>query len=235
MKISRFSWLLALLSVLWVSGLALALVFSPADTTQGECMRILYVHCPASWLSLLILTAMAILSAVFLIMGNPKADLWAEACAPVGALMTVFSLITGSLWGKPIWGTYWIWDARLTSMALLFFLYGGILGVRAALVSPLGAGKSVAVLTLFAWLNVPLIKGAVVWFHTLHQPASIVRFQGPTLPGPMMMTLIVMTGAMGGTAALLIWLRSRILKLKARQRSEGVREMRTVSITDGRG
>jgi heme exporter protein C len=186
----RLLW--AFILVLWAGGLALALIFSPPDYQQGQAMRILYIHVPASWGALAVYTLMALGSAAFLIWRAPLGDLIAHAAAPIGAVFTVISLVTGILWGKPMWGTWWVWDARLTSMLILLLLYGGYLGLRHVFEDPFQAPKPAAYLAIFGWLNVPIIKGSVYWWSTLHQPASVFRTQGPALHPEMLLPLGVM-------------------------------------------
>lgn len=200
--------------LLWGIGLILALVVSPPDSQQGEGMRILYVHVPASWFALGVLTLMAGASALFLIFRMPRADILAETLAPLGTLMTCFSLTTGALWGKPMWGAFWVWDARLTSMLILLFLYGGILSLRRAFSTPFAAQQPVALLTLVAWLNVPLIKGSVHWFHTLHQPPSLLKTVGPTLHPQMLFPLLVMSFAFAASLLLLTAWRMQMIQAR---------------------
>lgn len=214
----KLAWACALF---WGMGLALALVFSPADYQQGQVMRILYIHVPASWGALAVYTAMAIASAIFLIWRAPVADLASASLAPIGAVFTGISLITGMLWGKPMWGAYWVWDARLTSMLLLGLLYIGYIALRNTLDDIEQASKSCACLAVFGWLNIPVIKGSVYWWTTLHQPSTIFRAKGPAMPPEMLLPLGVMTIAwilatlvlFRYSFALVLWKRKWLAKL----------------------
>ena len=152
-----------------------SLFASPPDYQQGESVRIMYVHVPAAWMALFCYTNMAIAAAVGLIWKHPVADLAAKATAPIGACFTFLALLTGSLWGKPMWGTWWVWDARLTSMLVLFFLYLGYMALHNAFDDPARGVRASSILALVGFVNVPIIKFSVDWWYTLHQPASIVR------------------------------------------------------------
>jgi heme exporter protein C len=156
-------------------GLYLGLVASPADDQQGETVRIMYVHVPAAWMALLCYSAMAASSAGYLIWKQPLAELAARATAPVGACFTAIALVSGSLWGQPMWGTWWVWDARLTSVLVLFFLYLGYMALVSAFDDPARGGKAASILALVGFVNVPIVKFSVDWWNTLHQPASVLR------------------------------------------------------------
>ncbi len=199
-------------------GLWLALLVAPADYQQGESVRIMYVHVPAAWLSLMAYSAMAVASAVGFIWKHPLADVAAKAMAPIGALFTALALLTGSLWGKPMWGAWWVWDARLTSMLVLFFLYLGYIALWAAIEDPVRAGKAAGILAIAGFVNVPIIKFSVDWWNTLHQPASVLRPGGPTIDAAMLHPLFVM--ALGYTlvfaAVLLVRIETEILARRVR-------------------
>ncbi|MGL6187850.1 MAG: cytochrome c biogenesis protein CcsA [Holosporales bacterium] len=199
---------------LWISALWWALVVSPSDFRQGEGVRFLYLHVPCSWLALGIITVMMGASILFLVGGLVRANLLSEALAPIGGLFAFLSMITGALWGKPIWGTFWVWDARLTSMLILWISYGGIWALRSAFTSPYEAQKPVAFLILITWLNVPIIKGSVTWFRTLHQPASVIKFSGPSLSLDLLIPLMLMTVALGATTFWLVRWRLRLLEMR---------------------
>lgn len=192
-------WFLAGAAVLGVAGLWFGLVASPPDYQQGQSVRIMYVHVPAAYMGLAIYLAMAVASAMFLIWKHPLADAMARAAAPIGAGFTLVCLVTGGLWGKPMWGAYWVWDARLTSMLVLFFLYLGHIALTSAFDDPNRGSRAGAVLALVGVVNLPVIKFSVDWWNTLHQPASILRFQdgqivAPTIPGEMLLPLFLMLG-----------------------------------------
>jgi len=183
---------LAAALVLLVSGLYLSLFASPPDYQQGEAVRIMYIHVPSAWMALFIYSIMAAASASGLIWRNPLSYIMASASAPIGAAFTAITLITGSLWGKPMWGAYWVWDARLTSVLILFFLYVGFILMFSAFDSRERAEKSAAVLAIMGFINIPIIKFSVDWWNTLHQPASIFRIGGPAIHSSMLWPLLIM-------------------------------------------
>jgi len=210
-----FAWPAGLLILV---GLYFALIASPADYQQGETVRIMYVHVPSAWMALFVYSSMAIASAVGLIWKHPLAHLSAQAAAPIGACFTFLCLFTGSLWGKPMWGTWWVWDARLTSVLILFFLYLGYMALNSAFDDPSRGERSAAVLALIGFVNVPIIKFSVDWWNTLHQPASVVKMSGPAIHSSMLIPLLTM--ATGFTlfffAVLLIRMRTLMLARRAR-------------------
>lgn len=185
------------------AGLYLALFASPADYQQGEAVRIMYVHVPAAWLSLAVYSFMALMSAVFLIWRHHLADVAARAAAPLGAGFTLITLVTGSLWGKPMWGAWWVWDARLTSVLVLFFLYMGYIALANLPRPPAQTARSCAILALVGFVNIPIIKFSVEWWNTLHQPASLLRAGGSAIATPMLIPLLVMAS---GFMMLFVWL-----------------------------
>jgi heme exporter protein C len=206
-------------AVLFIAAaLYFALFASPPDYQQGETVRIMYIHVPAAWMALFVYTAIVIASAVGLIWKHPLAHLAAQAAAPIGACFTFLCLLTGSLWGKPMWGAWWVWDARLTSVLVLFFLYLGFLALNAAFDDPSRGEKSAAVLALVGFVNVPIIKFSVDWWNTLHQPASVVKMSGPAIHASMLVPLLTM--ATGFTlyflAVLLVRMRALILARRVR-------------------
>ena len=187
-----FAWpALALGLYGFVGGLAIA----PADYLQGEGYRIVYVHAPAAWLSLMVYTVMAASAAVGLIWRMPVAHAIAASCAVIGASFTLLALATGSLWGRPMWGTYWEWDARLTSVLILFLMYLGLIALWRAVDDPSRAARAAAILTLVGALNLPIIKFSVDWWNTLHQPASVFRVGGPTIHASILVPLLTMAVA----------------------------------------
>jgi heme exporter protein C len=173
-------------------GLYLGLFVAPPDYQQGESVRIMYVHVPSAWMGLFIYTVIAAASAVALIWRHPLADLVAKASSPLGAAFTFLALVTGSLWGKPMWGTWWVWDARLTSVLVLFFLYLGHMALLNAFEDPLRGIRSAAVLALVGFINVPIIHFSVEWWSTLHQPSSVLRMSGPAIHPSMLWPLLAM-------------------------------------------
>lgn len=174
MELSRrvLPWVSAAAAALLIYGLYLAFFASPADYQQGETVRIMYIHVPCAWLSMMIYALIAVSSFGLLVFRHPLADVSAKAAAPIGAAFTFLALFTGSLWGKPMWGTYWVWDARLTSVLILFFLYLGLMALRASLEDEAAAAKLTAVLALVGVTILPIIKFSVEWWNTLHQPST---------------------------------------------------------------
>ena len=181
--------------VLTAVGLYLALVVAPPDYQQGDAYRIIYVHVPAAWMALMVYGMMAVASAIGLVWRHPLAEIAARAAAPIGAAFTAVALFTGSVWGKPMWGTFWVWDARLTSVLILFFLYLGYIALHDAFDEPQRGARAASILCLVGSVNLPIIKFSVDWWNTLHQPASILRVGGPAIHTSMLAPLLVMFGA----------------------------------------
>ena len=192
------------------AGLYYALFQSPPDYQQSETVRIMYVHVPAAWIALSCYVGMAVGAAVGLIWKHPLADLAAKASAPIGAGFTFLALVTGSLWGKPMWGAWWVWDARLTSVLILFFLYLGYMALWQAIEDSQKAGKAAAVLALVGAVNVPIIKFSVDWWNTLHQPASVLRMDGPAIHPTMLWPLLIMALAFKAYFVALLLARMRM-------------------------
>lgn len=188
-------WLVAATAVLMSVGLYYALFNSPADYQQGESVRIMYVHVPAAWMALFCYTVVAGASAVGFIWKHPLADVAAKEAAPIGASFTLLALVTGSIWGKPMWGAWWAWDARLTSVLILFFLYVGYMSIWRAFPDKIRAARLAAILAIVGFVNIPVIKFSVEWWNSLHQPASVFRAGGPTIDGSMLAPLLLMGGA----------------------------------------
>ena len=185
-------WMAWATVLLMGAGLYMGLVVAPADYQQGESVRIMYVHVPSSWMALFCYTGMAISAAVSLIWKHPLADLIAKSTAPIGASFAFLSLLTGSLWGKPMWGTYWVWDARLTSMLVLLFLYLGYMALIEAFDDPTRGTRASSILVLVGVVNVPIIKFSVDWWNTLHQPSSVLKMSGPSIDASMLWPLLLM-------------------------------------------
>ncbi|MBP6767950.1 MAG: heme ABC transporter permease [Reyranella sp.] len=173
-------------------GVYLAFFVSPEDYQQGKTVRIMFVHVPSAWLSMGGYAMLAALGASLLVWRHPLAALMARAAAPVGASFAAVCLLTGSLWGRPMWGTYWVWDARLTSMLLLFFLYLGHIALSRAYDSPERGDRAAAILALIGVINLPIIKFSVDWWNTLHQPASITRLDAPAIHNSILVPLLWM-------------------------------------------
>lgn len=212
---------LACLSVLsFLVGLYYALFQSPPDYQQGEYVRFMYVHVPAAWLSLFCFSLMAGASALAFVMRHPLADVMAQEAAPLGAMFTFIALISGAFWGKPMWGTYWVWDARLTSMLLLFFLYLGYIGLVKAYGNQPFGHKIARSIALVGFINIPIIKGSVEWWATLHQPASLIRSGGPAIHSSMLIPLLWMSLAFFSLFAVCLLMRimGRLAYLKEQRK-----------------
>src|SRR5438552_3926261 len=216
-------WCAGATLILLIAGLYLGLFVAPADYQQGESVRIMYVHVPAAWMAMFVYACLALASAVALIWRHPLADLAAQAASPIGACFTFIALVTGSLWGKPMWGTCWVWDARLTSVLVLFFLYLGHIALAHGFESAERGERAGAVLALVGIVNLPIIKFSVDWWNTLHQPASIFRLGGPTIDPSILWPLLIM--ALGFTfffiTLLLLRVRSEFLATKLRVAAAG--------------
>ncbi|OAP38972.1 heme transporter HemC [Sinorhizobium glycinis] len=184
-------WLAALTVLFFAAGLWLSFT-TEGDYQQGETVRIMYVHVPSAWLSMMCYTVMAISALGTLVWRHPLADVSAKAAAPIGASFTFLALVTGSLWGKPMWGTWWVWDARLTSVFVLFLMYLGLMALNRAMEDPARSARVSAVLVLVGFVNIPIIKFSVEWWNTLHQPASVMRLGGPTIDPEFLWPLMIM-------------------------------------------
>lgn len=213
-------WLKGLTALSFLAGLYLALLASPPDYQQGETVRIMYVHVPAAWMALFSYLMLGLASASSLVWRHPLADIAAQALSPIGAAFTLVALATGSLWGKPMWGTYWVWDARLTSFLLLFFLYLGHMALLDAFDDRNRGRRSAAVLALVGLVNLPIIKFSVDWWNTLHQPASITRMDGPSIDPSMLWPLLTMAAAFHFFLLTALLERMRTLLLEARLRAQ---------------
>lgn len=173
-------------------GLWFALFASPPDYQQGETVRIMYVHVPAAWMAMFVYATMAAAAFSSFVWRHAVAEEYARAVAPLGAVFTLICLVTGSLWGKPAWGTWWIWDARLTSVLVLFFFYLGYIVLVNSFEDRARGLQAGAVLLLLGAVNLPIIKFSVDWWNTLHQPASVLRMDGPRIDGSMLRPLLLM-------------------------------------------
>ena len=211
-------WAAGLAAALLALGLYLAWFVAPPDYQQGETVRIMFVHVPAAWLGSAFYAAMTVSALGTLVWRHPVADVAQRAAAPLGAAFTLVCLVTGSLWGKPMWGTYWVWDARLTSMLIQFLIYCGLLALWRTVEEPNRAARAVAILTLIGAVNLPIIKFSVDWWSTLHQPASILRLGGSTIDASMRYPLFVMIAAFTalGIALQLAGMRTEILRRRVR-------------------
>ncbi len=217
-------WLGWLCLALIVAGLYGGLVLAPTDYQQGDSYRIIFIHVPAAWMSLFVYLVMATAGAVGLVWHVKLADVIAASSAPLGASFTFIALVTGSLWGKPMWGTYWVWDARLTSELILLFLYLGVMGLRAAIDDVRTAGRASAVLTLVGVVNIPIIHYSVQWWNTLHQGPTVSKFDAPSIDVRMLIPLLIMTVAFKLYYATVLLMRSRCEVLERERQSQWVRE-----------
>ncbi|MDC0662133.1 heme ABC transporter permease [Marinobacter sp. SS21] len=184
-------WLLALGLGLLVAGLVWGLAFAPKDYLQGNSYRIIFIHVPSAFLAQSVYLMMAVAAVVTLVWRMKLADLFVQAVAPVGAVLTFLALFTGAVWGKPTWGTWWIWDARLTSMLILLFLYFGAIVLGSAISDEKASARAVAVLILVGVVNIPIIKYSVEWWNTLHQPATFKLTEKPSMPPEMWVPLLL--------------------------------------------
>jgi len=219
-----FSWLTVLLMI---AGLYGGLVFAPADYQQGESFRIIYVHVPSAWMSLFIYIVMAVAGGVGLIWHIKIADVLAKSCAPVGASFTFLALATGSLWGKPMWGTWWVWDARLTSELVLLFLYLGYMALQSAFEDRRVAARASAILALVGLVNIPIIHYSVEWWSTLHQGATVSKIAAPSIHIDMLIPLLIMALAFKAYFVTIVLLRSRTEILEYECHSTWVSELLT--------
>ncbi len=214
-------WFAAASALLFVIGLYLSFFASPADYQQGETVRIMYIHVPAAWLSMFVYASMAVSALGTLVWRHPLADAAQKAAAPLGAGFTFICLVTGSLWGKPMWGTWWVWDARLTSELVLLLIYLGLIALWQTLEDSGLAARAAAILTVVGVINLPIIKFSVDWWNTLHQPESVFRMDGPTLPASMLWPLFVM--ALAATLLFLtlhlMGIRNEILRRRLRRQT----------------
>ena len=212
------AWMAAVLAV---AGLVIGLGIAPADAQQGEAYRIIFVHVPAAWMSMVIYVAMAFWAGIGLAFNARLAAMFARALAPTGALMTFIALWTGALWGKPTWGAWWVWDARLTSELILLFLYLGFIALHGAIDDVRRADRSAAVLALVGVVNVPIIYFSVKWWNTLHQGASISLSKAPSMATPMLTGLLVMVAAVWLYCIAVTLVRVRVLILERARDARG--------------
>jgi heme exporter protein C len=193
-------WCGAAAALLAIAGLYVGFFVAPTDAQQGEAYRIIFIHVPAAWMSMFLYLVMALWAAMGLAFNTRLSAMMARALAPTGALFTLIALWTGSLWGKPTWGTYWVWDARLTSELILLFLYLGFMALQAAIDDPRRADRAGAVLAIVGAVNVPIIYYSVQWWNTLHQGASVSLTRAPSMAAAMLTGMLLM--------ALAFWLYS---------------------------
>ena len=220
-------WFAVLTVLLFAIGLPWALVIAPEDYQQGNSVRIMYIHVPAAILAQSSYFMMAMAGAIFLIWRVKIADVAMASAAPIGASLTLLAILSGAIWGKPTWGTYWVWDARLTSTLVLLFLFFGVMLLRSAMSERAGAGRACAVLALVGVVNIPIIKYSVDWWFTLHQPSTFTLTEKPAMPSEMYLPLVVMLFAYY-SFFLLVWLMQMRAEVIAREaRSDWVQKLVT--------
>ncbi len=212
-------------ALLLLVGSVWALAFAPADYQQGNSFRIIYIHVPSAILAQSCFMMMAVSGAIGLIWKMKIADMFVKAAAPIGASFTFLALLTGAVWGKPTWGTWWVWDARLTSMLILLFLYFGIIALQSAIEDFSTAAKASAVLALVGMVNIPIIKYSVEWWNTLHQPATFKLTEKPAMPAEMWVPLLVMVIGFYCFFATVILLRTRNEILERERRTNWVKKL----------
>ena len=202
--------------IVFLVGLYFSILNSPPDYLQGDSMRIMYIHVPAAWLALGSYSFLALSCICWFIFRNPNFNLFAKSIAPIGAIFTLIALVTGSIWGKPTWGTWWAWDARLTSMLILFFLYVAYIMTWQSIVNKELAAKISAALGVIGFINIPIIKFSVDWWNTLHQPASINILAKSSIHSSMLFPLLIMTAAFALFALLIFLMKynTELIKIK---------------------
>ena len=211
--------------ILLIIGLYQSLIVAPTDYQQGESYRIIYIHVPAAWMSMFIYMVMAISGGIGLVWKIKMADVVASSSAPIGAAFTFLALVTGSLWGKPMWGTWWIWDARLTSELILLFLYLGFIALESAIEDRRTAANACAVLALVGIVNIPIIHYSVEWWNTLHQGATVTRFDKPAMATSMLIPLLIMAVAFKLYYLLTMLMRVRVKILETEKDTRWMQEL----------
>ena len=218
-------WVWVITISLFAVGLFLGLTQAPADYQQGETVRIMYVHVPAAWSALMVYSVMALASIVGIIFRHPLADIAAKAAAPIGMAFCFLALATGSLWGKPMWGAWWVWDARLTSELILLFLYLGVISLYGAIEDRRSAARAVAILALVGVVNIPIIHYSVEWWNTLHQGPTVTKFDAPSIDVRMLVPLLIMALAFKLFYIVNMLMRARCELLSRERNSRWVAEL----------
>jgi len=218
-------WFGAACALLMLYGLYGGLVLAPADYQQGDSFRIIYIHVPAAWMSLFIYVVMAVAGIIGLVWRMKMAEVVLISSAPIGAAFTFLALVTGSLWGKPMWGTWWVWDGRLTSELILLFLYLGVIALHNAIEDRQTAARAVAILAIVGVVNVPIIHYSVEWWSTLHQGPTVTKLDRPSIHIDMLIPLLVMAVAFKLYYVTALLIRSRVELLERERNSKWVREM----------
>lgn len=218
-------WFALIAGLSLIGGTLWALMFAPADYQQGNSFRIIYLHVPAAILAQSAYMLMAVAGAIALVWKMKVADMVLKSAAPIGASMAVLALATGAIWGKPTWGSWWVWDARLTSMLILFFLYLGVMALNSAIENESTAAQASAVLSLVGVVNIPIIKYSVEWWNTLHQPATFKLTEKPAMPAEMWVPLLVMVVGFYCLFAVSLMMRLRNEIVWRERRTGWVREL----------
>ncbi len=211
--------------ILLVAGLYVGFFVAPTDFQQGEAYRIIFIHVPAAWMSMFLYVVMAFWAGIGLAFNTRLSSMFASAIAPTGAMFTFIALWTGALWGKPMWGTWWVWDARLTSELILFFLYIGFMSLQAAIDDPRRADKAGAIIALVGVVNVPIIYFSVQWWNTLHQGASVSVNQAPAMASTMLTGMLIMVFASWMYSIAVILKRTRVIILERESHTAWVAEL----------
>jgi heme exporter protein C len=212
-------------AILLVAGLYVGFFVAPTDFQQGEAYRIIFIHVPAAWMSMFLYVVMAFWAGIGLAFNTRLSSMFASAIAPTGAMFTFIALWTGALWGKPMWGTWWVWDARLTSELILFFLYIGFMSLQAAIDDPRRADKAGAIIALVGVVNVPIIYFSVQWWNTLHQGASVSVNQAPAMASTMLTGMLIMVFASWMYSIAVILKRTRVIILERESHTAWVAEL----------
>jgi heme exporter protein C len=220
-------WFAAAAAILAAIGLYIGFFVAPTDFQQGEGYRIIFIHVPTAWMSMFLYVVMAFWAAVGLAFNTRLSSMMAQAIAPTGALMTFLALWTGSLWGKPMWGTWWVWDARLTSELILLFLYIGFMALQASIDDPRRADRAGAVLAIVGVINVPIIYFSVQWWNTLHQGASVSITRSPSMATTMLWGMLVMALAAWMYSIAVVLVRVRAIILERERNADWVRDLKT--------
>ena len=221
-------WLGGLFLMLLVAGLYGGLVLAPPDYQQGESYRIIFVHVPAAWMSLFIYVTMAFCGVVIIVWRMKLAEVVLISSASIGASFTFLALVTGSLWGKPMWGTWWVWDARLTSELILLFLYLGVIGLHGAIEDKRVASRAVAILAIVGVVNIPIIHYSVEWWNSLHQGPTVTKFDKPSIHWSMLIPLLLMALAFQVYYVLALFQSCRVELLRRERNSKWVEEISIV-------
>ena len=226
-------WFVVLATLFAIAGLIISFAIAPTDFQQGEAYRIIFVHVPAAWMSMVIYIAMAFWAGMGLALNARLSAMMAQALAPTGAMFTFLALVTGSLWGKPMWGTYWVWDARLTSELILLFLFIGFMALQASIDDPRRADRAGALLALVGVVNVPIIYFSVKWWSTLHQGSSINMGAAPKMAATMLEGMLLMALAFWMYTIAIALMRVRCIMIERERNSDWAKELSLIPVTKG--